>query len=59
VPYFKESSSSCRRDYLDGSTFLFALQHRPKDTRVNDRWLIVRITPRIIIEEEERQRGKN
>jgi RNA polymerase sigma factor (sigma-70 family) len=59
IPFLKESSHSQMRDIPDGGSFLLPLHYRSREARNKDRWLVVRITPRIYIaEEEERIRGQ-
>lgn len=55
IAYLKESGQSQMRDIPDGGTYLVPLQYRPHASRDAGRWLVVKITPRIYIEEEERQ----
>ena len=54
VVFVKEATVSLKRDIADGGSFLLPLQYRPRSARESDRWLVVHITPRIYIEEEER-----
>jgi RNA polymerase sigma factor (sigma-70 family) len=55
IPFLKESGHSQVRDIPDGGSFLLPLHYRPREARGKDRWLVLCITPRIYIEEEERQ----
>jgi hypothetical protein len=58
VPFMKESRHTQMRDIPDGSSFLLPLQYRPRDARDRSRWMVVLITPRIYIAEEERERRR-
>jgi RNA polymerase sigma factor (sigma-70 family) len=55
VPFLKESGHSQVRDIPDGGSYLLPLHYRPREARGKARWLVVCVTPRIYIEEEERQ----
>jgi hypothetical protein len=55
IPFLKESAYSQVRDIPDGGTYLLPLQYRPRESKTKDRWLVVVVTPRIYVEEEERQ----
>ena len=52
--FTKEAILSQASYIPDGGSILLPLHHRPRATRNKDRWLVVEITPRIYIEEEER-----
>ena len=56
IAFLKEGTLSKVRWIHDGGSLLLAIQYRPRDTRANDRWLVAVVTPRIYIEEEERQK---
>jgi hypothetical protein len=56
IVFTKEASSSQARYIPDGGSILLPLQYRPRAVRNKDRWLVAEITPRIYIEEEERER---
>jgi hypothetical protein len=55
IPYLKEAAHSRVRDIPDGGSFLLPLHYRPREVKGKGRWLVVCVTPRIYIEEEERQ----
>jgi hypothetical protein len=55
VPYLKEAGHSRMRDIPDGGTFLLPLQYRPRAAKDNGRWLVLKITTRIYMEQEERR----
>ncbi len=55
IPFLKESGHSQVRDIPDGGSFLLPLQYRTREAKNKDRWLVVSITPRIYLEEEEQQ----
>jgi hypothetical protein len=54
IPFLKETAYSQVRDIPDGGTYLLRLQYRPRESKHQDRWLIVLVTPRIRIDAEER-----
>jgi hypothetical protein len=54
----KEASLSRARYIPDGGSILLPLHYRPPAVRKNKRWLVAEITPRIYIEEEERERRR-
>lgn len=56
IVFLKEGWLSQVRDLPDGGSFLLPLQYRPRTARENERWLVVRVVPRIVIEAEERVR---
>jgi hypothetical protein len=56
IVFVKEVSFSWTRYVPDGGAMLLPLHSRPAAVRKKDRWLVVEITPRIYIEEEERER---
>ena len=56
VVFVKEASYSWTRYVPDGGTMLLPIHSRPAAVRKKGRWLVVKITPRIYVEEEERER---
>jgi hypothetical protein len=58
IVFVKESSISQTRYIPDGGSLLLPLHYRPRAARNNDRWLVAEITPRIYIEEEEKERRR-
>lgn len=54
----KEGSTSWMRYVPDGGSILLPLRHRSAALRKKERWLVVEVTPRIYVEEEERERRK-
>jgi hypothetical protein len=54
--FTKEARFSQARYIHDGGSILLPLHYRPRAVRKNDRWLVAQITPRIYIDEEERER---
>jgi hypothetical protein len=59
IVFPKEASSSQIRDIPDGGSLLLPLQYRPRAAREKDRWLVVKVEPRIYVEDEEKvRRGK-
>jgi hypothetical protein len=56
--FLTEVVQSRVRDIPDGGTFLLPLQYRSPSAKESDRWFVMRITPRIYIEEEEFLRKK-
>ena len=55
VPLLLETTQSQVLNIPDGGTILVAVQYRPRSAQEKERWWVLTITPRIIIEEEERQ----
>lgn len=55
IAFVKESSHSQTLELADGGSILVPLQYRPESARTGDRWWVLAITTRIIIDEEERQ----
>src|SRR5262249_2070566 len=58
IVFTKEASFSQTRYMIDGGTLLLPLRYRPRSVRNNDRWLVAEISPRIYIEEEEKERRR-
>lgn len=56
VVFTKEGSVTQTRYVPDAGSFLLPIHYRPRALRKNDRWLVAEITPRIYVEEEERER---
>jgi hypothetical protein len=54
IPFLKETTLTETREIPDGGTILLPVQYRPAAAKDKNRWWILTITPRIIIEEEER-----
>ncbi len=54
VPFLKEATHSQVRYMADGGSFLLPIHYRPRDSRDKQRLLVLLITARIWIEEEER-----
>ncbi len=54
IPLLKESSHSQLRDIPDGATLLVPVQSRPRFLQAKARWWVLKVTPRIIIAEEEK-----
>jgi hypothetical protein len=55
VAAVKESVFSIARNVPDGGSILLPLQYRPASAKEKGRWLVVRVQPRIYMEEEERR----
>jgi RNA polymerase sigma factor (sigma-70 family) len=53
VPFLKEAVHSRMRDVPDGGSLLVPVQYRPRALREKERWLVLCITVRIHIPEEE------
>jgi hypothetical protein len=54
VPILKESATTQDLEIPDGGTILLPVHHRPRSLEEQKRWYALLISPRIIIEEEER-----
>jgi hypothetical protein len=54
VPFTNETAHRREFEIPDGGTMLVPVHYRPKSLQDTNRWLVLSITPRIWIEEEER-----
>jgi hypothetical protein len=59
VPFIKESTTTRLLEIPDGGALLVAVQYRPRALAAKNRWWVLAITPRIIIEEEEQAIRQN
>jgi hypothetical protein len=55
IAYVKESVHTRVLEIPDGGSILVAVNYRPSSLAAKNRWWVLSITPRIFIEEEERQ----
>lgn len=55
IPFTKEATHMREFEVADGGTILIPVHYRPKSLEEKNRWWILKINPRIWIEEEEEQ----
>jgi hypothetical protein len=55
IPFLKESTHQQEFEIPDGGSHLVPVHYRPRSVQEKNRWWVLSITPRIIIEEEEQQ----
>ena len=55
LPVVRENSQTQMIEIPDGGSILVPVSYRPKSLRDKNRWWVLSITPRIVIEEEEKQ----
>jgi hypothetical protein len=55
IPFLKETSHMQEFEIPDGGSKLTPVHYRPRSVQEKNRWWVLSITPRIIIEEEEQQ----
>jgi hypothetical protein len=58
IPIVKESTQTRMLEIPDGGVYLFLVQYRPRAVQEKNRWWVLSITARIVIEEEERLERK-
>jgi len=55
IPFLKETTHQQEFEIPDGGSYLVLVHYRPRSVQEKNRWWVLSITPRIIIEEEEQQ----
>jgi len=55
IPFLKETTHQQEFEIPDGGSYLVPVHYRPRSVQEKNRWWVLSITPRIIIEEEEQQ----
>jgi len=58
TPFLKEATHSQVRDIPDNGSLLVPVHYRPRSLQAKEKWLVLSITPRIIILEEEEELRK-